>query len=78
MGKEFRDLYLVPLDARSGQAKGVTRRLTQDGRYKTVAFTAGEARNAYFWADDYSGSKTTESLYALDLESGQQASDFQA
>jgi Tol biopolymer transport system component len=72
IGKVSSDLYLVPLDARSGQAKGVTRRLTQDGRYKTVAFTAGEARNAYFWADDYSGSKTTESLYALDLESGQQ------
>jgi Tol biopolymer transport system component len=72
MGKESSDLYLVPLDARSGQAKGVTRRLTQDGRDKQVAFAAGEARNAYFWALDLSGSKIAQSLYALDLESGQQ------
>jgi Tol biopolymer transport system component len=72
MSKDSSDLYLMPLDARSGQAKGVTRRLTQDGRYKLVAFAAGEARNAYFWAVDSSGSKTTQSLYALDLKSGQQ------
>jgi hypothetical protein len=72
MSKEANDLYLVPFDSRSGQAKGVTRRLTQDGRDKQVAFAAGEARNAYFWALYLSGSKIAQSLYALDLESGQQ------
>jgi Tol biopolymer transport system component len=72
MGNDSRDLYLVPLDARSGQARGVTRRLTQDGRDKQGAFVAGEARSAYFWAGDFSGSNITQSLYALDLESGQQ------
>jgi hypothetical protein len=72
MSKESSDLYLVPLDSRSSQSSGVTRRLTQDGRYKILAFVAGEARNAYFWAIDFSGSKVSQDLYSLGLESGQQ------
>jgi hypothetical protein len=70
MSRDSSDLYLVPLDARSGHARGVARQLTQDGRFKRVADAAGEARNAYFWTVDYGG--LTQSLYALDLQSGQQ------
>jgi hypothetical protein len=72
MSKDSNDFYLVPLDTRNGHASGVTRRLTQDGRYKQLAYADGEAHNTYFWALDWSGSKNTQSLYGLDLETGQQ------
>jgi len=58
---------------REAGARGVARRLTQDGRIKQVALAAGEARNVYFWELDLSGSKITQSLYALDLERAQNA-----
>src|SRR5262249_41473827 len=63
------DLYLLPLDSRSGQAAGVTRRLTNDGRYKVLANAGGEPRIANFYTWDFSGPKLPRNFYALDLDS---------
>jgi hypothetical protein len=70
--KNSGDLYLVPLDSRSGQTTGVTRRLTQDGRLKYLAAVGGEPRNAYFFASSSIGEGTRD-CNALDLNSGAQA-----
>ena len=67
--KSSADLYLLPLDSRSGQAAGATRRLTHDGRYKVMAHVGGEPRMAYFYTWDFSGPKLPRNVYALDLDS---------
>jgi hypothetical protein len=66
--KSSADLYLLPLDSRSGQAAGVTRRLTHDGRYKVMAHVGGEPRMAYSYTWDFSGPKLPRNVYALDLD----------
>jgi len=69
VAKSSADLYLLPLDSRSGQAAGVTRRLTHDGRYKAMAYAGGEPNTAYFYTWDFSGPKLPRNVYALDLDS---------
>ena len=68
VSKTSADLYLLPLDPKSGQASGTARRLTQDGRFKFPAAMSGELGSAYFDAP-LSGRGVT---YALNLETGKQ------
>ncbi len=70
--KSSADLYLLPLDSTKGQAAGVTRRLTNDGRYKMMADVGGEPRMAYFYTWNFGGPTLPRNLYALDLGSSAQ------
>jgi hypothetical protein len=65
------DLYLTPLAPETGQPIGVTRRLTHDGRYKTLTGAGGLAGATYFVLQDRV--TQTWSAYALDLGSGNQS-----
>ena len=65
------DLYLVPLSSETGQPSGPTRRLTQDGRYKTWVAFGGRPGDAYFSVQE--PARASRPGYALDLESGKQA-----
>jgi serine/threonine protein kinase len=73
--KLYAELYLMPLDSVTGQASGMTRRLTRDGRDKILVETVqpggGDPRIAYFVAIQFTdGTATGE---ALDPESGRQS-----
>jgi eukaryotic-like serine/threonine-protein kinase len=70
VGDQSKDFYLIPLSAATGQPTGVVRRLTQDGRDKSLMwYLRGAAGSAYFSVRD----QTRASLYGLDLNSGKQA-----
>jgi hypothetical protein len=62
------DLYLLPLDPKSGQASGPARRLTQDGRWKNLSQMSGEPGSAYFLVS----SGRQRDYHALNLETGKQ------
>jgi tRNA A-37 threonylcarbamoyl transferase component Bud32 len=69
VSKTSADLYLLPLDPKSGQASGTARRLTQDGRYKFPLLISGEPGSVYFFVGpDASGAD----FFGLNLASGTQ------
>jgi Tol biopolymer transport system component len=68
VSKYAADLYLLPLDPRSGQASGTARRLTQDGRSKYPVPMSGEPGSVYFGVFR-SG---PDLIYALNLETSKQ------
>ena len=68
---EFNDLYLIPLSPVTGQPAGGARRFTQDRRYKYLLHRSGLPGYAYFRA--LNGEGRSDSIVALDLDSGRQA-----
>ncbi len=69
IGSYLHDFYLIPLSTVTGQPTGVTRRLTQDGREKSLWwYLAGDPGSAYsrVWRG------TAQSVYALDLATWKQ------
>jgi serine/threonine protein kinase len=69
VGSYLHDFFLIPLSTVTGQPTGVTRRLTQDGRAKSLWwYLAGDPGSVYFrvWTD------TAQSVYALDLATWKQ------
>ena len=69
VGSYLEDFYLIPLSAATGQPTGVTRRLTQDGRSKSLWwYVAGDPGSVYFRV--FAG--TAQSVYALDLATWKQ------
>lgn len=69
VGSYLEDFYLIPLSAATGQPTGVSRRLTQDGRSKSLRwYTGGDPGSAYFSV--LTG--TAQSIYAVDLETCKQ------
>ena len=69
VGHGLTDFYLIPLSSTTGQPTGITRRLTQDGRYKSLEwFLGGNPGSVCFGV--FTG--TAPSIYALDLESWKQ------
>ena len=76
-GKLYSDIYLLPLDPATGNASGITRRLTQDNRYKafidsTLVAIGGDLRLAYFTVALQTHSAFSLGVYSLDLETGKQ------
>jgi hypothetical protein len=76
-GKLYSDIYLLPLDPATGNASGITRRLTQDNRYKafmdsTLVATGGNLRLAYFTVTMQTHAAFSLGVYSLDLETGKQ------
>jgi hypothetical protein len=70
VGSYLNDFYLIPLSTVTGQPTGVTRRLTQDGRTKSLWwYLAGDPGSAYFSVS----TGTAQSAYALDLATWKQA-----
>jgi eukaryotic-like serine/threonine-protein kinase len=69
VGSYLRDFYLIPLSTVTGQPTGVARRLTQDGRTKSLWwYIAGDPGSVYFRV--FAG--TAQSVYALDLATWKQ------
>jgi serine/threonine protein kinase len=69
VGSYLHDFYLIPLSTVTGQPTGVTRRLTQDGRTKSLWwYVGGDPGSAYFRV--FAG--TAQSVYALDLATWKQ------
>ena len=69
VGTNARDLYLLPLSAATGQPTGVVRRITRDGREKSLLwFLRGAPESAYFSIRE----ETSVSVYGVDLNSGKQ------
>jgi serine/threonine protein kinase len=67
VGNQSNDFYLVPLSSSTGQPIGAVRRLTHDGRDKSLLYLRGATGSAYFSARDH-----PRSVYGVDLESGKQ------
>ena len=63
VGHGLTDFYLIPLSSTTGQPTAVARRLTQDGRYKNLAWVSGgNPGSAYFVVS----AGTAQSVYALE------------
>jgi dipeptidyl aminopeptidase/acylaminoacyl peptidase len=70
VGGTFNDFYLIPLSSTTGRPTGVARRLTQDGRNKSLMWwEGGHPGSAYFWV--WAGA--AQSVYAVDLDNWKQA-----
>jgi len=69
VGHRLTDFYLIPLSSTTGQPTAVARRLTQDGRYKNLAWVpGGNPGSSYFVVS----AGTAQCVYALDLDSWKQ------
>ena len=64
------DFFLVPVSHVTGQPTGVVRRLTKDRRYKFLLLKSGRPGYAYFRVPD--DNFRSDSIYALNLDTGQQ------
>lgn len=77
-GRLSADLYFIPLDRETGDASGITRRLTQDTRAKSLSDSlthggAGDSHLVYLWLTSETRGGLTLGGYTLDLESGRQS-----
>jgi len=71
VSNSIRDFYLIPLSGATGQPTGAARRLTKDGRQKSLLLRqTGDPGSAYFWV--YTR-KASLSAYAVDLANWKQA-----
>jgi len=70
VGPWLTDFYLIPLSSTTGQPTGVARRLTQDGRVKSLMWVGGgNPGSAYFWV---LAAGAAQSVYAVDLDNWKQ------
>ena len=69
VGSYLHDFYLIPLSAATGQPTGVSRRLTQDGRVKSLLwYLGGDPGSVYFRVS----TGAAQSVYAVDPDNWKQ------
>lgn len=70
------DLYAIPLNPDSGHASAPSRRLTKDGRNKSLYSAAGVQDLAYMVVGDFTGRTPHASIFSIEVASGKQSPFF--
>ncbi|MBM3752963.1 MAG: hypothetical protein FJW38_03185 [Acidobacteria bacterium] len=75
-GKTTQDLYAIPLHPDTGHAAAPSRRLTRDGRNKSLYGVGGMLDRAYMQQADFSGRTLQFSIFSIEIASGRQSPFF--